>query len=324
MRTKNFILISFLTGFLSQAYAQETPTLPLTQPKPVKKVDVCELYMNGGFMIQSSQFSNMADYSKLAPESKLLKVDLSSYSQTESFSTNTSGMFSVLMGMRFGEKDKSGYKPNPIFRAGFSYLNSANISNGLYKSGNKRYDTLVSNADGSEHYVDSVSQRRYDMSYNSQQIRIDLSLIFRTDGKARWSFYSGIGLNAGVSLNANTKIDYSNYAYTETDGKTYSSSNSQSKYPFSYYFYETPPPPADAKVTSNTETFRNENNSSFSAYIPLAVDFRIGKVKPFWKRTHLFIEFRPGVNSVNIPELGRFSSAYWQSNFGLKINWENM
>lgn len=320
MKSKfRFLGISSLLG-LNFINAQETTSISLVQPQPVKKIDVCEVLISGGWMYQNSPYVSIADYAKLAPESKLLKADLSTYSQSESYAFNGSGMFTVLMGMRFGKKDKTGYKPNPILRAGFTYFNSTNFSSGLYQSSSKRTDTLLSYQNGTEHFVDSVSQRNYNMMYNSKQIRIDLSLIYRTDGKARWSFYSGIGLNAGVSLSANTQIDYSNYAYTETDGKTYSSSGQQGFYPFNYYY--SPPPESD--VTTYTETFKNKNNSSFSAYIPLAVDFRIGKKRTFWKRTHLFLEFRPGINSSNIPELGRYSAAYWQTNFGLKINWENI
>jgi hypothetical protein len=226
------------------------------------------------------------------------------------------------MGVRFGKKDRSEYKPNPILRAGFTYVNSSHLSSGYYKSTSTRQDTLVSKANGSEHFVDSVSQRNYNMAYNSQQIRLDLALIFRTDGKARWSFYSGIGINGGVSLNAHTNIDCNNYAYAETDGKVSATPGQHSYYAFPYNMYGTAPP--DNNTTTYTETFRNKNNSAFSAYIPLAVDFRMGKKRTFWKRTHLFCEFRPGINSVSIPELGTITAAYWQTNFGFKINWENL
>lgn len=322
MKNTFFLVGTLLVSGLNHLTAQETPSITLVQPQAIKKVDVCEVSILGGFMIGSSQYVSIADYSKLAPESKLLKADLSQYIQSESYAINGSGNFSVLLGMRFGKKDGTAYKPNPILRAGFSYFNSANFSSGLYQSTNKRYDTLLSYQTGTEIFVDSVSQRNYNMMYNSQQIRLDLSLIFRTDGKARWSFYSGIGLNAGVSLNAKTQINYSNYAYTETDGKTSASTNQASSYPFYVSFYNSAPP--ESEVTSYTETFRNKNNTAFSAYVPLGVDFRIGKKRAFWKRTHLFCEFRPGINSTSIPELGTFNSAYWQTNFGVKINWENM
>ena len=258
---------------------------------------------------------------KLAPQSKILKADLTGYSNTETYGANASSNFSMLMGLRFGNKEKSGYKNNPILRLGFTYMNNGSLASGYYQSTSKRYDTLYSYQTGTETYVDSISNRNYNVSYSSEQIRLDLSLIYRTDGKARWSFYSGIGANFGVSLNAYTNISYSNYTAIESDNQYYYPTSSASYYPFSYNFYGNPYP---TDGTTQTETFKNKNNTAFSAYIPLAVDFRLGKKRTFWKRTHLFVEFRPGINSVSIPEIGTYTSAFFQTNFGFKINWENL
>jgi hypothetical protein len=46
------------------------------------------------------------------------------------------------------------------------------------------------------------------MDYSSNQLRLDASLIFRTNADARWSAFAGVGINAGVSLNSNTTIYY--------------------------------------------------------------------------------------------------------------------
>lgn len=300
--------------------AQETSSLNLSTPEPVKKIDVCEVSILGGFSAQSNQYATLADYTKLAPNSKILQADLSNYSKTSAYGGNSSGMFSVLMGIRFGKKDGSAYRNNPIFRMGFNYMNSTSLASGFYKSESKPYDTLLSYQTGKEIYVDSMTQRNYNISYSSQQIRLDLSLIYRTDGKARWNFYSGIGVTFGTSLNAYTNISY--YANTSVSNQNYDGA---------YYNYSFYPPyfstGGNYYYTNGnggiTETFKNKNNTAFSAYIPLGVDFRLGKKRVFWKRTHLFCEFRPGVNSVQIPELGTYNTAFFQGNFGLKINWEN-
>lgn len=320
MKAKLLLSTGLMAAGIATFHAQETA--PTINTAPVKKIDVCEVYVSSGFAGNSNQNATTADYNKLAPTSELLKADLSGYSTQDQFGANMSGMFSVLMGMRFGNKDRTDYKPNPIFRIGFTYFNNTSLASNYYQSVTKRYDTLYSYQTGNEHFVDSVTTRNYNVAYQSQQIRLDASLIYRTDGKARWSFYAGGGLNVGVSLNAFTNVSYNNYGSIESDGVYYTQSSSAPNY---YTFggnngmYSSAP-----SGDSQTETFKNDNNFAFSGYIPLGIDFRMGKKREFWKRTHLFCEFRPGISSTSIPELGTYNSAYWQTNFGIKINWEQL
>jgi len=53
----------------------------------------------------------------------------------------------------------------------------------------------------------------------------------------------------------------------------------------------------------------------------LGIDFRIGKKREFWKRTHLFYELRPGINVTSIPELRPITNASVQHGIGLRVSW---
>ena len=300
----SFALFSILFLLsVTSLHAQETPVIP------VQKVQVCQVDILFGGGASLNQGSTLADFQKLAPESKLLKGNFSNYQSSSFYGMGANSMFSVLMGLRFAKADKSGYKPSPLLRLGFTYLSSNNFAASYYQEETKRYDTLVSINNGQTYYLDSNLTRTYNMNYHSEQIRLDASLIYRTNPKARWSFYSGIGLNVGVSLNANTSIQYMPYN---------SASNGASYY---YYPY---PSPYNQTYSSTSETFRNSTNFGVSSYVPLAIDFRMGKKRPFWQRTHLFFEMRPGINVNSIPELGTFAKGYFQSAFGIRVNWEEL
>ena len=270
----------------------------------VKKISVCEVNLYFGSFNNMNTFATLDDFMTLAPNSKLLKNDFSQYEQYQSYGYNSSSMLSVNMGIHFGNKQGTKYRPNPLLRVGFTYFNSNVLSAYLSNTQTIRADTLISNQTGQEVYVDSTINRSYNMQYSSDQLRLDVSLNFRTDPTARWSFFSGIGLAAGVSLRATTSIYYSTYASLQ------STSN---------YYY----PYADSYNDSfKSEVIQNEMNYGFNAYVPLGVDFRMGKKRPFWKRTHLFYEVRPGVNFTSIPELSTITNISVQHGLGIRINWE--
>jgi hypothetical protein len=71
--------------------------------------------------------------------------------------------------------------------------------------------------------------------------------------------------------------------------------------------------------TYANEFYRNRNFATFSAYVPLGIDFRIGKKREFWNRLHLFGEFRPSLNYAKIPELRRVLNPGITQSFGLKV-----
>lgn len=139
----------------------------------------------------------------------------------------------VLVGLQFSNKEKTMYKSNPLLRLGFTYSSGTNLMGGSFKEDRIPFDTLTSSQTGQTAFIDSINTQGYNMNYRSEQLRFDGSIIFRTNPEARWSLFTGIGITAGISINARTDIYYSNYGTAETtyaDG-TISSSPS---YGYSY------------------------------------------------------------------------------------------
>jgi hypothetical protein len=286
-------------------------TLPLTifgqeeQTKTVNKISISEIYIQTGFFSERNTIGTLTDFKLLAPQSVLLNSDFTGYSSSNGFNLTSNTMFSVMLGIQFSDKQKTTYKKNPLLRLGVSYFSGTTLTGSLYKEDRKTYDTLTSTQTGQTVYVDSVTTKSSGMNYSSEQLRFDGSLIFRTNPEARWSLFTGIGITAGLSINANTEIYYSKSDRTETRFPSGNSSSSYSSYGGDW----------------KTEKFRNKNNFGLSTYIPMGIDFRIGKKREFWKQTHLFYELRPGINITSIPELRTVTNASVQHGLGLKVSW---
>lgn len=277
------------------------------QKKPIQKISIHDFYLQTGIFSERNTYAPLADFKTLAPQSVLLNKDLTDYSSSpRAFSMTGNTMFSAMMGLQFRDKQKTALLTNPLLRLGFSYISGTALTGSLYKEERKTYDTLTSTQTGQTIYMDSVKTETYDMNYNYEQLRIDGSLIFRTDPSARWTIYSGIGVTAGLSINSSTDIYYSSSTRTETRG---ANGNTTSSFGYSN----------NRDITR--EKFNNKNSFGLSTYIPMGIDFRIGKKKEFWKRTHLYYELRPGVNVVSISELRTITNTSLQHGLGLKVSW---
>lgn len=297
---KTTIASLFLITLASTVAAQNAPA------KSQSRLNINELNIQLGFFRQNNLDANLANFKKLAPESVLLINNFSGYKTSSGFVSTGNTMFSVLLGVQFLDKNKNTYKANPILRIGISYFTGAQLSGNVFSEEKKTYDTLRSSTTSETFYIDSTRTKEYGMNYSSQQLRLDASLLFSTNPAARWKFYSGIGITTGLSFNARTNI-----YYRESESKEMRNAN-ESNFGYGYSSY-------GSSVTT-FETIRNKSNFGMSAYIPLGVDFRIGR-REFWKRTHLFYEFRPSINYVSIPELQSMVNAHLVQGLGFKVTW---
>jgi hypothetical protein len=292
-------------------------TMGQESQKKIKRISIRDVYVQTGGISGRSLPGTVDDFRSLAPESVLLSNDLSGYSasapnrgeyRTADPAVITNGMFSAALGIQFSDKEKTGYKANPQLRIGFNYFSGTNLRCTLYKEEHNPYDTLLSAQTGDEVYLDSMYVKEYAMEYRSDQIRLDASLLYRTNPAARVSLFTGIGITAGTSINALTQVHYNQSGEVQA---TDANGNSV------YEYYS-----ADGNYSTTydqVERFINHTNYGVSAYMPMGIDFRCGKRREFWQRTHLFFELRPGINGLSIPELPERVNACMQYGFGLKI-----
>ncbi|PWH87144.1 hypothetical protein [Brumimicrobium oceani] len=300
MKRINCLLLLSLISSSLISFGQESPETP------VKRIKISDFILYSGLSFERTNLGSFNDFRELAPESELLQNDMSLINQNQGYSYLSNGSFSVLLGIQFSDKNKTRYKVNPLLRLGLTYSSGSRLSTYNYGEERTPFDTLTSSETGNETYIDSVYAERYSMNYNSEQILLNASLIFRTDHEARWSLFSGIGFTAGVSINSSTGIHYFSEDWKEEQSTNEFSVNNQ---------------PRDINIIDDEyENFENKTNYGFSAYIPIGVDFRIGNKKEFWKKAHLFYEVQPTLNVYTIPELGTFNSVNFRHGIGVRIN----
>jgi hypothetical protein len=276
------------------------------KPQPIKRMRVNHFYLQSGLSSAMGNVGTLNDFKALAPESQLLTNDFSNFSQNGSNTYGFNSGLTVLMGIQFSDKEKTRYKPNPMLRLGVSFFSDTQLGNSFSNNLRTPFDTLQSAQTGEVYLVDSIQSNYYNMNYWSQQLRFDGSLIFRTNPEARLSLFSGIGLTAGMSIMAMTDVYSSTTFQMETELPGGSSSSIQTD---------------NENNTYVLESFRNATNFGASAYVPMGIDFRVGKKNEFLKRLFLNYEFRPGVNVTSIPELGTFTNVMTQHNFGIRVSW---
>lgn len=287
------VCFSLATAFC-QSNADSLPT-----PAAGKKIRITDASFFGGFMSQNLPVAGtLTDFQKLNPGSVLLKENMEDYSPPGyiygiGYNSNapSGGIFGAFLALSFNETQKSVAQ----LRCGIT-ITGVNMTNYLSKKESVIYDTLTSSQTGQTTYRDSTIYQSYGMRYTAKQLQLDVSLLYRMYPALRWSVYGGIGINGGASLNAYTDVTYSR-SLVLPDNAGYS-------YKDNVYI---------------TERLINKNVQEVIAYLPLGLDFRLGKKREFLKQVHLYTEFRPFISMINIPELGSFSNTGVKSIFGVRV-----
>lgn len=212
--------------------------------------------------------------------------------------------FSFNIGMNIVDKKKN-IRRNPKFKTGVSYFSVAGATHTLPETERKPYDTLISTQTGEAIHIDSVTTRTSFMTYKSEQLRLDASIIYRTNPQERWSFFAGAGIAVGWAFSTFASIYYSVNKHTQNadNNSTYSAFSS-------------------TDINFRSEIFSSRKGFGASAGIPMGIDWRVGRKNEFWKQVHVYYEFRPGVNITSIPEVATIIKAGMQHGFGFRFSWE--
>ena len=250
------------------------------------RIRISEFHLQGGFLYSPIESGSLEDFKKLAPQSVLLKNDFSTFKASNTLSSSRSNIESIQLGILFKNKQ------NPLLRIGLSHLNYSSLHNNYRKEESFHIDTLTSSQTGQQTFIDSVSSQNYSMDFSSQEIRFDASLIFRTDAAARMSLFGGFGFSIGTTYKTNTTISY---GLDNSSQETYWSGN------------------------SSIESFTTKNFLTSTLYVPMGLDFRIGKNNAFLKRLHVYYEMKPSFFISSIPELRTFTNVNFIQVLGLKV-----
>lgn len=288
------------TQVLFTAIACLAITTSFCQTENIKKrkLKVVDAAIAPGITFHISTIGSFTDFQRINPKSVLLNENMDGYTISKGFRASSGPSFNANLGFNIANISKTEYKPNTQLRIGITF-SEISMSNSLSKTDRKRFDTLTSSQTGQMVFSDSVTYSSYNMNYKAQQLRIDVSIIYRTNPAARWSLFGGIGIEGGESIMAYTDINYTEYSSINPANSTYGSSN-----------FNTP---------DRSERIINKNTYGYAAYLPMGLDFRTGNKREFFKQLHIFYEARPFVNYTYIPELGGINSVGIKSSWGLRV-----
>ncbi len=276
-------------GFIS-AYAQDSITSKFS------RVRIGEVSIQAGV---ASKFT--PKYNKDAP---LIILPISSSLNMDSYVDRNVDFIgdknlSVLLGIQFADKRNLENKYF-VMRLGIGFYNGSYTKNNLFVEDRKTYDSLIE-SNGTV-FLDSVNYRYMESKFSYQMLRMDGSFLFKTNMPSHWTLFGGLGFTGGISMNTNAEI------------RTYRYLSMENRYGERYVEKKT------IQEISNVVENRDLGSVlSYSVYVPVGVDFRIGNNHPLWKKSHLFYEFRSGMNYTNREGISPQSSVFLHHSFGLKF-----
>lgn len=290
MKTKyQLFVLCLIIGFLS---VQAQDILPCKG----KRVRISELSILGGVISEFTPRVNEDVPLNILPVSSLLKMD--SYVQDNVGFIGRENV-SALFGIQFADKHNVEQKYF-VLRFGLGYYVGSYMKNNLFVEERNTYDSLVETNETA--FLDSVSYRQIDSKYTYDMLRIDGSFLLRTNTPSHWTLFAGLGFTSGVSINANAEVTTHRYLTTE---KRYGNQ----------YSVEL----TNQEISIEKEGRDLGNVFAYSVYVPIGVDFRIGDNHPLWKSSHLFYEFRSGMNYTNRKGMSSKSSIFLHHSFGFKL-----
>lgn len=279
------LFLFFPTLIFSQAFEEEQKVN--YNPSPLSSISI----QSSGMIMDASFEAQLENFKKLAPESEILKQDLSGYSKDISFYDQQSGAFGIYVDFPLAWEMFEFLRPK--IRIGLVFMNYGALNYNMSKTDYFRIDTLT-NSGGERFFVDSTSLHHIEINYSQEQLMVDAGIMFSSNEKSRWCVKGGFTLALGFTHAAGTRIIYDRTA-------EYNLQLPGIVYPNDFYKEE--------------ETFRNNGSFVGMASIPFILDFRIARKSSFFSRCHLYTEVRPFLYYTSIPEINNQS----QSGFGWGI-----
>ena len=289
---KKTMLGAIMITSLAMASAQETENSALQ----IRAANV-----QFGLLSTNSVVSNLTDFQKLAPNSDFKESDLIGF-KTQNSSFGASGpAFSANVVMA-RPNTQSNSRLNTEFRFGISFQQTDVLSLSYTRTDEFRVDTLMSSRNGDQIFVDSIYSRDYSLGYTQRHVMVDADVTISTNPIKRFKFYGGVGLSLGLSVSPYTSIFYNTTSELE-----------QSDSQFNTFDREW-------ELDGTYEKFRNKGGFFGRVYVPLAVDFRIGKRKESLRNYHLFLESRTSLMFQSVPELNLLTNTATVTGFGLRYD----
>lgn len=295
------LTLGLLTLSSPLLYAQENPDN--NKSKKLELTDFSIFRYTNYFDFYHKRI-DLEDFQKFSPNSVNMPNELPVFFPSRVTGIQEHNSIVIASNFDFIRKGKSKLFANRSLRAGLFYNNQSFLGSGYGVQVRSPYGAAILNSTGVLIPIELVEEYRYIFRYLSRQLGLDASLIFKSRPEKRFVFYSGIGLTAAKSISATTSVYYSYYSRLD-----YKSEDD---------LFKNYRPEVDRY--SETEESKANGNASFAAYIPLGLDFTIGKRNKWLRRAHLFYEIRGSYYTVIVGNYGAENSTLLSTGLGFRYS----
>jgi hypothetical protein len=262
-----------------------------------RKVAITDCSVFFGTSTEQGNNNNLDFFKKSAPNSKLLSPSsLDKYSNFYIGNAFSASNLNMNIGMRFLNKNGTGYKYNPLLRMGISFTNNAYTYLSGHNNTQYRIDTATLSSNGNQFFIDSTSIHQLAGYHYFSELRFETSLIFRTSAKHRISLYGGATVGFGKALATRTNI-----------------------YEYQYNSINFPNSSWTGFNNSIQELHVNKNGYSLNIGTIMGIDYRLSKKHDFWKNMHLCAEVKPNLIYRKNADAKAYTTTGVTSALGLRV-----
>ncbi|HRD51813.1 MAG TPA: hypothetical protein PKY96_04115 [Flavobacteriales bacterium] len=292
---------TLLAGLVAiQSFAQ-------SETGPASRLLDCGLGM--GLQVERGPWLSNADWQRMLPGSSLLRDDLPARSDgffnaygyrpglRDVGQSIGMGMVSGHASLRLGKANLDGRYQEKL-RLGIVYAGSEYVEEVWSRASTAAYDTLVSVQTGQLYVLDTTYRDTYSASLTRSRIGIEGTYIAHRITTSRFSWFVGIGLQAGMTTGGEATV--SRYV-----------TRNEERYHEGY---------RSTFETLGEERFRTAASGYGGLHGLFGLDLRLGKKSPFWSALHLYSEMRPSILAVSMPSLPSRVIGSWQMLSGLRVD----
>lgn len=200
-------------------------------------------------------------------------------------------------------------RPNPRFqqklRLGVSFGNYGLNANGSWRNETATHiDTFISQQTGEQLYVDSIFYQNASINHQAQMFNVEANYILTLNADRKLSFIAGLGIQAGVSLQNYMQSRYSEDNRIEYMG-TYNSNNNH--------------------IHNNALKLDNSTRilptlSTYNAFIPLGLNYRLSNRSNFLRHINLFGELNLGLELSHMQGINTNLGFYSGMKAGVRVS----
>lgn len=256
---------------------------------PKKRIRIESLEVGTSTFWTRGATLNFDDINRLVGENDFAALDFDGFSMSQSCCDFQNSAVSFGLNLSLKNRAENSFLANPLLRLNVSYHSGFYSSVRFEKRESVTFDTVYVTFQGEtqKHPVDSVQIDTHNFWATSERMRLNASMIWRTDPSKRWHFYTGVGF--GFGLGFNSKVTSQRWIRHEI-----LQSGTIVTPGFNFTFQD----PAAVQTS-----FRAANPFDVSLFLPIGLDFQCFKHGRVLSRLHWFVDATPSIWFSFYPKL---------------------